>query len=149
MGTRSDFYIMNHDGEMEWLGSGNKDGHPERLPLRLLIQGNKTLFEEEVLDYLRKNDGVVRFDDGGSWPWLWADSRMTDYSYIFHVCTDKVLMCKFGGRPVDVVKILQGVDMIGADVGIGDITFPIMRVKAIQTTEELLNKYGPKSTEAV
>lgn len=148
MGTRSDFYIMDHDGSMEWIGSGFKDGSPVRLPISLIIQTNKLMFEEAVFDYLHKNNGIVKFD-GKGWEWPWADSRMTDYTYIFHICTGKVLMCKAGSRPVDALKILQGMDMIGADVGIGTIKFPVMRKEAIETTEELLEDYGPKFTEVI
>jgi hypothetical protein len=92
--------------------------------------------------------GEIKYE-GGKWPWPWADSRLTDYSYIFHVCTGKVLMSASGGRLVDPIKVIQGMDMIGADVGIGLIKFPTMRDASAEETEEMIKRYGLQPTEAV
>lgn len=141
MGTRCDFYVMDHDGLMEWLGSSFNCGSPFTIPTRLLVLGDRILFEEEVISHLRDTNGVIK-DDGKEWPWLWSDSRMTDYTYIFHVCSGKVLVCKDGSRPVDPVKLLQGMDMIGADVGIGEIKFPAMRENKEEFADIILNECG-------
>ena len=148
MGTRSDFYIMEHDGSMQWLGSAFKDGGPLHTPIELLIQSNETGFEESVLDLLKSKDSVCKFD-GEGWPWPWDDSQLTDYTYIFHVCSGKVLMSEAGGRLVDPIKVLQGMDMIGADVGIGKIKFPLMRDRAEILKREIEIEYGSQPAEAV
>jgi hypothetical protein len=149
MGTRSDFYIMDHDGSLEWIGSGAYDGFPFSIPTELLLHVNRTTFEEDVVEHLKETNGIINEKRKRNWPWPWADSRMTDYSYILHVCTGKVLMCRFGGRLMDPIKIIQGMDEIGADVGIGTIKFPIMREDAEKRTEEILKIYGPKFAEVI
>lgn len=149
MGTRSDFYTMNHDGKLMWLGSNFKDGGPERIPLSILIQANQIMFEEEVYAYLAANGGVIRFNPGGKWPWPWEDSKLTDYTYIFNVCTGKVLMSEAGSRLVDPIKILQGQDMIGADVGFGLPFFPRMRNADQELAKKWTEDYGQKSTTTV
>jgi len=145
--TKADFYIMDHDGSLEWLGSIPHDGYPDGINLKILIQNTKIMFEEMVLDFL-KEDGIIK-DNGDPWPWLWSDSRMTDYSYIFDTGQGKVFMTNFASNLVDPIKILQGEDMIGADVGIGRPKFPIMRDASKEETEELIKRYGLQPTEAV
>ena len=148
MSTRSDFYVMDHDGSLEWEGSAYKDGGPYTTPLKLLIQGDKIMFQETLLDYLREVGGEIKYE-GGHWPWPWRDSRFTDYSYIFHVCTGKVLMCVGDSRLVDPIKVIQGMDLIGADVGIGNVIFPVMRDTIDKETEEMIKRYGLQPTKAV
>lgn len=153
MGTRGDFYIMDHDGSMEWLGSVSQDGGIFNIPTDVLISGDQTMYEEKVEEYLRNRfkNGIIKSIDSG-WPWPWADSRLTDYTYIFHVCTSKVLVCIAGGRPMDAIKLVQGMDELGADVGMGKIKFPVMLKDALKSTEEtvkLVEGYGQESTEAV
>ena len=153
MGTKADFYIMDHDETMEWLGSVSQDGGYLNIPVEILISGNKTMFMENVSDYItnRFERGILK-DRGEGWPWLWADSRMTDYVYIFHVCTGKVYICHLGGRPMDPIKLIQGMDEIGADIGMGLLKFPVMKKEALKTTEEILKiaeEYGQESTETV
>lgn len=151
MGTRADFYVMDHDGSLEWLGSVTQDGGIVHIPAEILISGNETMFEESVEDFIttRGEKGILKSIQE-SWPWLWADSRLTDYSYIFQACTGKVLVCMFGGRLMDAIKLYQGMDQLGADVGIGIIKFPMMRNEdALKMQEEVMEKYGSKSTETV
>jgi len=148
MGTRSDFYVMNHDGSMEWLGSAFKDGGPQHMPTSMLLKSNRVTFEESVFDYLKEHDSVCKFN-GQGWPWPWDDSQLTDYTYIFHVCSGKVLMSEAGGRLVDPIEILRGMDMIGADVGIGQITFPLMRDRAEILKREIEKEYGSQPAEAL
>lgn len=153
MGTRADFYIMDHDGSLEWLGSVSQDGGIVHIPAEILICGNETIFEESVEDFIttRGERGILKSIQE-EWPWPWADSRLTDYSYIFNVCTGKVLVSMFGGRLMDAVKLYQGMDQLGADEGIGIIKFPVMNKDALQTQEEtikLVEEYGSESTETV
>lgn len=153
MGTRADFYIMDHDETMEWLGSVSQDGGYTSIPLEILIAGNKTMFEEIVSDFIesRGKRGILK-KNGEGWPWPWADSRMSDYSYILHICTGKVYVCYFGNRLMDPIKLIQGMDEIGADVGFGKVKFPIMLKEAVESTEEILKVvegYGQESTETV
>lgn len=145
---RSDFYVMKHDESLVWEGSAFKNGGLHTTPLNILIQANRTMFEEAVLDYLREVSSANKYN-GDAWPWPWSDSRMTDYTYIFHECMGKVLMSQEGGRLVDPIKIIQGMDMIGADVGIGLIKFPIMRKDVVEQTEEFIKQYGLQSTKTV
>jgi hypothetical protein len=144
---------MDHDGSLEWIGSGANDGSPFSMPIKLLLHVNRTAFEEDVVEYLEEFNGIININKRNkNWPWPWSDSRMTDYSYILHVCTGKVLMCRFGGRLMDPIKLIQGMDEIGADVGIGTIEFPVMDEALLhqtQTTMELVAKYGSKPTEVV
>jgi len=129
MNTKCDFYVMGHDGSMEWIGSSFKNGDINEIDLKILVQGDKTLFEEAVIDFVKENNGFIKEDINGIWPWFWSDSRMTDYTYMFHVCTGRVLVCESGGRVMDPIKLLQGMDKIGADVGMGIVVFPKMIVE--------------------
>lgn len=150
MGTRADFYVMDHDGSLEWIGSVSQDGGS--IPTEILIAGNQIMYEEAVTDYI-KSKGIRGIEKGlEGWPWPWADSRMTDYAYIFNVCKDKVWMCYFGSRLVDAVKVHQGMDALGADVGYGFIKFPVMRKEALDQQEEtmkLVEAYGSEPAKAV
>ena len=141
--TKADFYIIDGDN-IEWMGSLTNSGEPENFPLEILIQVNRIMFVEMLYEYLEKNDGEMV-----EWPWMWSDSRMTDYSYLFHTGMGKVLMSVQGGRLVDPIKIRQGMDLIGADVGMGKIDFPIMRAQSINKTREILNLYGQQSSKII
>ena len=152
MGTRADFYVMDHDGSMEWIGSVSQDGGYLSIPTDILISGNQIMFEEIVTDFIksRGKSGILKGEEG--WPWPWADSRMSDYAYIMHICTGKVMVCRYGSRPVDPIKLIQGMDGIGADCGMGLLKFPIMRPDGLELQEEtikLMEDYGSKSTETV
>ena len=140
MGTRGDFYVMDHDGSMEWLGSVIRDGGIYNIPADILISGDKIMYEEKVEEYLkfRFDAGIIKSIYQG-WPWPWVDSRMTDYSYIFDVCKGQVLVSIAGGRLLDSIKLVQGMDEIGADVGAGNPKFPMM----------MKEDYGQDLTEAV
>lgn len=124
--SNADFYVMENDGSLEWFGSLNTAGSVYALPKALFIQESDITFIEEVNQYLYENKGIIK-DIGNEWPWNWEDSRFTDYSYIYDKNSGQVLMSMDGQRPVDTIKILQGMDMIGADVGMGEITFPTMK----------------------
>jgi hypothetical protein len=79
--TRADFYI-GQGVDANWIGSIFHDGYPTRIPLEILICVNPILYEELVVEFIKSDKGVVR-SENGKWPWLWGDSRLTDYSYIF------------------------------------------------------------------
>ena len=146
MNTRCDFYIMDHDRSLIWIGSNFKNGDYTEIPTKILVQGDQISFEEEVISFLEEEGGIIS-SEGHKWPWHWNDSQLTDYTYIFHVCSGKVLVCKLGGRPMNPIKLLQGMDELGADVGVGLIRFPIMRENKIR--EESLEENGSKLTEVI
>jgi hypothetical protein len=143
MSTKADFYILDEDN-IQWLGSLYRGGDPESIPTDILIQVSQVMFEEMLFEHLESNDGVTN-----RWPWMWSDSRGTDYSYFYHTGKGKILMSVSGSGLVDPIKILQGMDMIGADVGIGTLRFPLMNPSSLNKTEELIMQYGPKSAEIV
>jgi len=145
MGTKADFY-MEYSKRLQWIGSLYKDGHPWNIPTDILIQINPMMFEELVLDFLESKDSAIR-QNGDTWPWPWADSRMTDYSYIFAM--GKVLAYSPETKYLfDPVKIVQGEDLICANSPY-TIQFPIMLKQAIDMTKELIDKYGLQPTEAI
>jgi len=152
MNIKCDFYIMDHDKSMEWIGSSSKGGDPIDIPLKIIIQNNKQMFTEYVVDYLEEKEGFINNNGISSWPWMWEDSCMTPYSYIFDVCKEKVYVCEFGGNLLDPIRIFQGYDVIGADVGRGRVKFPKMIKKEIikaNEMEDLLKEYGFQSTKIV
>lgn len=133
--TKADFYIGNGI-TANWIGSIRQDGYPSGIPIQLLICVNPTLFEEEVVDFISKAEGVIK-TDGGSWPWLWPDSRMTDYSYMFLLDHNKVFASHFGGNLFDPIKFLQDGDLESAYAGLGHPVYPLKEARA--WTESCLN----------
>lgn len=147
MGTRADFYVEKYDRLM-WVGSLYRDGDPTKIPTEILIQVNAATYEEAVVEFLESKDSAIR-SNGDKWPWPWADSRMTDYSYLFKRDMGKVLAYSPGETHLfDPLKIVQGEDMITAFIPFV-IKFPLMYKQAKRTTEELLNKYGFQPAKAV
>jgi len=145
MGTRADFYVEKYDRLM-WIGSLFKDGDPIKIPTDILIQINPTIYEEMVVDFLEEKDSAIR-SNGDRWPWPWKDSRMTDYAYLF--TADQVIGYEsYGGKLFNPVKIVQGHDLKTASYPF-DIIFPTMQKQATLAAEELLRRYGLKSTQAV
>ena len=145
MGTRADFYMERDDKRLMWIGSLYKDGHPWNIPTDILIQVNPVMYEELVLDFLRSKDSAIRCD-GDLWAWPWADSRMTDYSYIFMM--DRVMAYSPEAKHLfDPVKVIQGETPLSLMPF--SINFPIMLKASFDMTEELLNQYGLQPTEAV
>lgn len=141
MATKGDFYIGNGNEAIKWLGSKYHDCYPDGIPTDILIQINEIMFETMVVDYLKKeaSDSII---GGGAWPWLWSDSRMTDYSYIFLLDIGKVAASNFGKELFDPVTIKQGEDLIAADLGIGRPIFPTMTHRGFDNTKELVKSYG-------
>lgn len=146
--TKADFY-SGLGSKRDWIGSLIHDGQIWNIPSDIFLQVNKTMFEEMVLDLLRKENGIIP-DNGDTWPWLWADSRMTDYSYIFLPEYDKVYMSKCPSNIlVDPISILQGKDMNESDACLGEPMFPIMKKELYIKTEELLLQYGYSPTQII
>jgi|WetSurSiteA1Bulk_404760.scaffolds.fasta_scaffold00030_17 hypothetical protein len=130
--TKADFYI-----DKKWIGSIFNDGYPKGILLEVLIQINETMFEELAIEFIQKRNGVVA-SDGGLWPHLWSDSRLTDYSYIFVTELGKVMASSFGKELFDPVKFLQGCDVKEVYPGVGVPNFPIMDVEKFDRTNQVL-----------
>ncbi len=146
MGTRADFYVIKHE-KLEWIGSLYRDGHPWNIPTDILIQVNPVMFEELTVEFLQTKDSAIK-SEGDKWPWPWADSRMTDYSYIFGIY-DKVVAYSPGVKHLfDPLKIVQGEDLIAAKFPFR-VKFPTMLKPAIDITEELIDHYGLQPAEAI
>jgi len=120
MGTRADFYIGVRDPK--FIGSLSMDGHPWNIACKILIQVNKTMYEETVIDFLEtKAGGVV-----GAWLWPWPDSRLTDYTYFFSNAYGKVVAYSpKDDMMFDPLKVMQGDDLNTARMSITP-TFPQM-----------------------
>ena len=103
MGTRSDYYVKRKSGTLEWIGSLEFNGWrvdktwkgDKTDPLVLKIRKAKTakdfrktvkrLLDAEWNRLIEMNynpTSAVFYPDGG-WPWLWATSATTDYTYVF------------------------------------------------------------------
>lgn len=148
MGTKADFY-SGLDCKRDWIGSLQWNGDIWNIPAKILIQVNKTMYEEMVIDFLTSKNGIIH-DNNETWPWLWADSRMTDYSYIFLPDHEKVFMTKCPSIIlVDPIKILQGESLIEAKADLKEPSFPIMKKEAYIKTEELLLLYGYTPSQIV
>ena len=126
--TKADFYIGNGIAA-NWIGSVYSDAYPSGIPIQILICVNPTLFEEEVVEYIHRVQGVVK-TDGDQWPWLWPDSQLTDYSYMFLPDHNKVLASNYGGNLFDPIKYLQDGDILTADAGLGRPVFPLKEARA-------------------
>lgn len=141
---KCDFYVMDHDGKIEWIGSCGTKGSPNDLPPKLFLHSEFITFEESILDYLKENKGIIRYE-GHKRPWWWDNGFQPDYSYVFNICSGKVLMSYKGSRLVDVIDILRGFDMISADAGIGAVRLPHM-FKKVRKGNKV---YGSNSAEVV
>ncbi len=125
MGTRADFYIGIR--EPKWIGSISRDAHPWNLPCKILIQNNATMYEEYVVDYLMENNGTIE-SMGHPWPWLWEDSRLTDYSYFFANQSGIVYAYSMKEKIMFYpLKVMQGEDLNKARVLLPE-NFPTMGV---------------------
>jgi hypothetical protein len=130
--TRADFYI-----DKKWIGSIYNDGYPKGIPLEILIQINETMFEELSIEFIQRRNGAVA-SNGGQWPHLWSDSRLTDYSYIFITELGKVMASNYGKELFDPVKFLQGYDGKELYPDLGVPNFPIMDIYHLDKTNEIL-----------
>lgn len=141
MPSKADFYTGIGD-DAEWIGSVMINGSPWHVPLEILIQVNKSTYEEAAIDFIAFLNGYLH-DRGEKWPHPWCDSRMTDYSYLFDHRQEKVVMFQSGTSIlVDPVKIVQGYAMEESIVYYGTPTFPIMRKDTKKKTEEVIRNNG-------
>jgi hypothetical protein len=127
--TKADFYIgSGKDGvEPKWIGSIYSDGYPEGgiIPAELFLQVNKIMFEEMVTEVIIKNNGALA-DRGDKWPWLWLDSQVTDYTYMFDINLNRVIASNHGREFFDPIKVIQGEDLESANLAMGRPDFPRM-----------------------
>jgi len=130
--TKADFYI-----DKKWIGSINGDGYPKGVPLEIFIQINPIMYEELVVEFIKKRSGSVA-SERAQWPHLWSDSRLTDYSYIFVTELGKVMASNFGKELFDPVKFLQGCDGEELYPNLGIPNFPIMDIYTFDKTNEIL-----------
>lgn len=146
MGTKADFYIGVGE-DAKWIGSVDQDGYPDAIPAEILIQINEIMFEELVVEFLqsRKPRSYIS-SEGDKWPWLWSDSRMTDYAYIFFQA--RVVMSHYGKEMIDPIKIVQGEDVQAAALHLYPPGFPIMNPQALEQTKRLY-PHGPKTSRVV
>jgi len=122
---KADFYI-GQGPEANWIGSVTYDGYPESIPLEILICTNPTLFEELVVEFIESKNGIVK-TNGQRWPWLWQDSRMTDFSYFFDSTWNDVVMSSYQGSELfDPIKFIQEGSISEANLGFGIPHFPKM-----------------------
>lgn len=125
MGTRADFYTGMR--EPEWIGSIYQDGHPWNIACKILIQVNKSMYEETVLDFIRMKNGIIG-EYKSQWPWPWDDGKLTDYSYFFSKAFGKVFAYSMQDKIVfDPLRIMQGDDLNSARIDI-EVNFPKMRI---------------------
>ena len=148
MGTKADFYV-GIEADAEWLGSIFNDGDVWHIPLNILIQINRIMFEEMTLDFLKSKDSVIA-DEGDKWNHPWSDSRLTDYTYMFDLRKEKVVMYQSGMDGLsDPIKVLQGHPIMECMEYYGSPKFPIMLPEQAMKTEELLREYGYSVTGPV
>jgi hypothetical protein len=129
---KADFY-----NGLEWIGSIKEGGEIWNVPLLILIQVNPITFEEDVFDYIRKCDGIIA-NHPCQWPWDWPDSRMTDYTYIFHPSYGKVFVSLEGSDLLDPIKIYQGFSIDEAEAGIVALFPTIKEVMNGQTSSTVV-----------
>jgi len=135
MGTRADFYIDNM-GDMTWLASIFKDGHPWNIPLVILAQVDPTMFSEQLFDWMYASE--VEYQDD-KWPWPWEDSQLTDYSYIMDCERGKVIAYNMREKMIfEPMQVGVGTDLKTAKIASAIPNFPKMGVG-----------YGPESSKTL
>lgn len=96
MGTRADFYV-NHGDKLEWHGSIQWDGSPNRLPKELLQSSSTEEFLEQLTSFLNhRGDSIKPPTD--KWPWVGDSSRCTDYAYIMQPEKGHVAISNFNSK---------------------------------------------------
>jgi hypothetical protein len=120
--TKADFYT-GYEKMAEWLGSIYRDGMPDRIGEDIIFSVTIAQYERRVKTMLvKKKDSVL---PGDGWPWLWDDSRMTDFSYFFF--NEKVYASFMGGVLFDPILIKAGEDLNSSFIGFDPPEFPNMR----------------------
>ena len=94
MGTRADFYAGTDPETMEWLGSIAWDGYDDDIPESILDATSEADYRAAVAAELAgRRDGTTPAD---GWPWPWADSRTTDYSYSWDPIAQRCMASDWG-----------------------------------------------------
>ena len=90
MATRSDFYILHHDGKLEFLGNTTNEYYGD-----FETANTETKYRLSVIELLKENHSIL-----GKWYWPWDTSKISDNVFVFK-CTPSffnkykgVLMCK-------------------------------------------------------
>lgn len=111
MGTRCDFYTMEKDKKMIWIGSYGWDGYPDGPVKDIGLHKVKSIdeFKKTVLDFLEDKEGYISGKNG--WPWPWDTSATTDYSYIFF--EGNVYVSCYGSALIEINDYLENDDAIG------------------------------------
>lgn len=104
--TRADFY-SGFGKNAKWLGSLNRNGMPDTIEEDIILSKSLDQYERRVKTMLIKNKNSVL--PGNGWPWIWGDSRMTDYSYFFY--KGKVYTSYMGGDLFDPILWKDGYDL--------------------------------------
>ncbi len=141
---KADFYVGT-GRKADWIGSVNRCGEIWAISTPILLQVNRTMYEEMVIEYINFCEGVVA-NHVCQWPWEWQDSRMTDYSYIFVPDHAKVYMSIEGGDLLDPIKVIQGESLLDANCYLGPPMFPVMIEQVCFEDKEL---YGQELTASV
>lgn len=145
--NNADFYVGITSAD--WIGSIIIDGDPWHIPTDILIQVNQTMFEELAIDHITFKNGYLP-DRGEKWPHPWADSRMSDYVYIFDERHEQVLMWEMGAKYlVSPLKIVQGYSIEESIMLYVEPRFPLMRERTRKKTEEMLKQNGHTSSAPV
>jgi len=111
MNIKADFYI-GIGKDSQWIGSLLNHGSVYKIPSNILLQINKTMFEEMILELLELSDSIIP-DKGDKWNYLYSDSSLTDYVYMFDHHREKVLMYQSETDVLyDPIKIIQGQGLI-------------------------------------
>jgi hypothetical protein len=126
--TKADFYI-GRGIAANWIGSIFSDGYVNGIPLKILICANPTLYEEEVVEFIESRDGIIK-TNGDKWPWLWPDSRMTDYAYMFLQDLNRVVVSHYGGEMFDPIKYMKGENTESTSLGLGRPVFPLEEARS-------------------
>jgi len=121
--TKADFYV-GYGKSAWWLGSIRKDGMPDRIKDDIIYSVTKAQYERRVKAMLiKKTDSIL---PGDGWPWLWDDSKMTDFSYFYF--NEKVHASFMGGILFDPISVSLGEDLKTSYIRYDDPEFPNMRL---------------------
>lgn len=93
MPSRADFYV-GRGAEAEWLGSLAWDAYPKGLPDEIREATDEQVFRGHVETLLAGRGDSTTPEEG--WPWVWDDSRKTEYSYAFDPKKGKAFASCYG-----------------------------------------------------
>lgn len=129
---KADFYLGINE-KSSWIGSVHYDGEPTAVDLQILIQINPITYEEYVMDFVgMRMPGSASPHHGDIWPWIWPDSRGTDYAYMFDYEKNIVVASWCGGVFFNPLKLVQGEDLEDATINeMGYPRFPDMRARPV------------------